>query len=91
MPCGSPAMFPLITQYSQVSQSPHVAIKESVVATLAVELHVVLVEAGGVEGLAAGLALDTDLVPGSSVHGHHGLRRVDGGLAGGTAGRRGGS
>ena len=76
---------------SSVSQTPHVGIKESLIATLAVELSVVLVEAGGVEGLAAGPALDAHLVEGSSVHGHHRLGRVDGGLAGGAPGGCGGS
>ena len=66
-------------------------IKESLIASLAVELSVVLVETGGVEGLAAGLALDADLVEGSSVHGHHRLGRVDRGLAGRAPGGRGGS
>ena len=66
-------------------------IEESLVAGLAVELSVVLVEVGGVEGLAAGLALDADLVEGSSVHRHHRLCGVDGGLAGGTPGSSGGS
>ena len=75
----------------QVSQTPHMSIEESLVAALTVELGVVLVEAGGVEGLAAGLALDADLVEGSPVHRHHGLGREDGGLAGGAAGSRGGS
>ena len=66
-------------------------IKESLIATFAVELGVVLVEAGGVEGLPAALALDADLVEGSSVQGHHGLGRVDRGLAGRAPGGSGGS
>ena len=76
---------------SQISQTPHVSIEESIVAALAEELSVVLVEAGGVEDLAAALALDADLVEGGPVHRHHGLRRVDGGLADRAAGGRGGS
>ena len=67
------------------------SIEKSLVAAFTVELGVVLVEAGGVEGLAAGLALDADLVEGSPVHRHHGLGREDGSLAGGAAGSRGGS
>ena len=67
------------------------SIEKSLVAAFTVELGVVLVEAVGVEGLAAGLALDADLVEGSPVHRHHGLGREDGSLAGGAAGSRGGS
>ena len=66
-------------------------IEESLVAGLAVELSVMLVEVGGVEGLAAGLALDADLVERSSVHRHNRLCGVDRGLAGGAPGSRGGS
>ena len=62
-----------------------------VVAALAVELCVVLVEAGGGEGLAAAPALDADLVEGRPVHRHHRLGRVDRGLAGGAERSLGGS
>ena len=80
-----------IISVSSVCQTTHVGIKESLIATLAVELGVVLVEAGGVEGFAAAPALDAHLVEGSSVQGHHRLGGVDGGIAGGAPGGRGGS
>ena len=66
-------------------------VKQTVVAGLAVQLAPVLVHGGRVERLAAVLTLDALLVEGSPVHGHHGLRRVDGGLAGGAQGGPGGS
>ena len=50
-----------------------------------VKLGLVLVDAAGVEGLGAGLALDALLVEGGAVHRHAGLGREDAGLAGGTA------
>ena len=66
------------------------AVIEVVVAGLAVELSVVLVEAAGGESLAAALALDADFMEGSPVHRHDRLGRVDRGLAGRAEGGLGG-
>jgi hypothetical protein len=59
--------------------------KDPVVAGLAEQLALMLVNGGGIERLVAFEALDALLVEGLAVGGHEGLGGEDGGVAGGTA------